>query len=108
VKEKSLFDEELDNRIELMHDKDGLSVMETVTSIEIMDDDDGAFERSVRAFAAAHQGAGPEKPTDLLPFVDAQIAKYIAESAAQHPSTPEEQRRFQKHAAELLSRPAAP
>lgn len=109
VKEKALLDEELDHRIELERDEDGLALSETSTSVETTDDDDdGTFERSVRAFAAAHQGAGPEKPTDLLPFLEGSITQNIAETVARHPMTPEELKLFKKYTTGLLSKPVDP
>jgi hypothetical protein len=109
VEEIALIDEELDHRIELSYSDGSLVLSEMFTSMETSEgDDDGSFERSVRAFAAANGGAAPNTPADLIPFIDGPLAASIKESITQQPSTPEEVRHFKRGVDKLLGKPPKP
>jgi hypothetical protein len=109
VEEIALIDEELDHRIELAYSDGELVLSEISTSIETSSgDDDGSFERSVRAFVAANGGAAPNTPADLIPFLDGPLAASIKESITQQPATPEEVRHFKRGVEKLLGEPSGP
>ncbi|MEO6567328.1 MAG: hypothetical protein ABIO94_01085 [Opitutaceae bacterium] len=105
VEERALVNEEFDHRIELERSEGTLTQSDSSTSVGTVEDD-GMFERSVRAFAAAHGGAAPDTPADLIPFLEGPLAQSIKESITQQPGTPEGLRFFKRGVDKLLSKPA--
>lgn len=109
VKEKAVVDERLDDRIELISREGSLTFRHSYPHPDTIDLD-LPFERAVRAFAAANQGAPPSEPRELLPFLKDRDGRILAEVIAENqtPMTPETRKAFRDHLAELLRTPPTP
>ncbi|MEO5958371.1 MAG: hypothetical protein ABIR80_04605 [Opitutaceae bacterium] len=110
VKERSVVNDELENRIELTRTGDGSLTFRNSSPRPKMSngdtiDGDALIERGIRAFASAHQGKPPSSLEDLLPFLHPGFVRGFTEHVIKNPMTPEQRKIFEEAAAELLKTP---
>jgi hypothetical protein len=79
VKEKNIVNEQLENRIEIIHAGNGKPTFSNSLphrdSIDLSEEFDLYFLHAARAFVAAHQGALPTSAEQLIPFFEPALGK---------------------------------
>ncbi len=109
VKEKSVVNEQLENRIELMRTENGvLTFMNSSPRPKMIDentiDGDALLESAIQSFASANHGKPPSSLEDLLPFFHPSERRAMTEQVIRHPETPEQRKVFEDYATEVLKK----
>jgi len=104
VKDLGLVDEPFDHPVEIARGNDGeLQFLESVTiALDVQ------FEPAVRTYAAAHGGAAPASPADLLQYLEPLARQFIARALSESPPTPEQIAVFRSEVSKSLAAPPSP